>query len=284
MDVNELEKAITAETRGVMAVHILGNSAPMDKVMAVIEKHDLVFIEDTCESLGTTAFGRALGTYGEFGLYSFYYSHHITTGEGGAIVCRNKEDLELLRCLRAHGWTRSLSNREQIELAHPGIDPSFLFCNTGFNLKPMEIQAAMGLRQLDRLTRANAERVTNHGRIENALRAHSAWNNQLQLPEVPHGTNPAWFGFPFLLSPEFRSRRGAYSRWLNRNGIEHRPIATGNIMRHPVFRHLSMSREASSFPGAEAVHSGFFIGVHSRRLDSGVPEALADILLGYEFH
>ena len=106
MDLDDMEKKLTKDVRGIVAVHILGNCTNMDRLMNLVKKHDLFLMEDTCESLGSKYKNKCLGTFGDFGTYSFYYSHHITTVEGGMIVCNDDEDYELLKCLRAHGWTR----------------------------------------------------------------------------------------------------------------------------------------------------------------------------------
>src|SRR5882724_4446714 len=112
LDMADFRRKITPKTRAVMAVHILGNTAPMAEVLSLVKEHELLLVEDSCESLGTLFQGRHVGTLGDFGSYSFYYSHHITTGEGGMVVCNTLEDWDLLKCLRAHGWSRELSNRE----------------------------------------------------------------------------------------------------------------------------------------------------------------------------
>ena len=110
-----------------------------------LEKYDLILIEDTCESMGSKYDGKTLGNFGDFGTYSLYYSHHITSGEGGVVTCKTLEDYNLLLCLRAHGWTRHLTNREEVEhkYATEGMDSRFCFINAGFNFRPMSIQAAM---------------------------------------------------------------------------------------------------------------------------------------------
>ena len=115
---------ITPRTRGIVAVHVLGNSTPMAQLLEIVQEHDLILIEDTCESLGSRWNDCYLGTFGDLAL-SFYYSHHITTGEGGMVVCNDPDDHDLLVCLRAHGWSRSLSNRDEIEARHPYIIRDF---------------------------------------------------------------------------------------------------------------------------------------------------------------
>jgi len=150
VDLEKLKSKITSKTKAMVVVHILGNSAPMTSLLKLCADNDLIVIEDTCESLGSKTNGKFLGTLGDFGTFSFYYSHHITTGEGGMVLCHSQEDYDLLKCLRAHGWSREMSNRKELEELHSDVDPRFLFVNVGYNFRPMEIQAAFGLHQLER--------------------------------------------------------------------------------------------------------------------------------------
>ncbi len=283
-DLADLRARITPRTRGLVAVHVLGNSAAMAGLVGLAAEHGLILIEDTCESLGSRADGRCLGTFGDFGTYSFYYSHHVTTGEGGMVVCRTRADLDLLKCLRAHGWTRELSDRAAVEARHPDIDARFLFVNLGFNLRPTEVQAAMGLRQLERLDRMNATRVDNWARLRRALEIHPRWRAQLAFPEAAPGTEPAWFGFPCLLDPGAGADHRAYLAYLTARGVENRPIISGNFARQPAVRLLGLDADPAAYPGAEHVHRhGFFIGLHTEPLGDAVVARLADILLGFPF-
>ena len=138
--VSELRRRLTPRVKAVMAVHVLGNSTNMVELQDFVREHGLVLVEDTCEALGSFYYPAAavdgqhnkrrfLGTCGDFGTYSFYFSHHITCGEGGMVVCKTEDDFNLLRCLRAHGWTRHLTNRAAVEAEHASVDPRFLFIN-----------------------------------------------------------------------------------------------------------------------------------------------------------
>jgi CDP-4-dehydro-6-deoxyglucose reductase, E1 len=278
VSIDAVRRAITRATRGIMVVHVLGNSSPMEELLRIVEEQDLILIEDTCESLGSIALGRPLGSHGSFGTYSFYYSHHITTGEGGMVVCNDPEDRDLLRCLRAHGWSRELSTRNDVEARNPKIDPRFLFVNLGFNVRPLEVQAAFGLEQLDRLSVMTATRNENRRRLIECLQAHPAWGGQLQWTSAGKGTEPAWFGFSALLNR--RTNLPRYLRELDRRGVENRPIISGNFARQPALSLLGIQVDPANFPGAERVHDhGFFIGLHSAPLSQTTIQRLADILL-----
>ncbi len=280
-----LEAALTPETVGVLLVHALGNSAPMTDIISFVDAHNLIVVEDTCEALGSKYTGGMLGTAGQYGAFSFYYSHHITTGEGGMVVCHEQQDADLLRSLRAHGWSRDDKDRAAVEAKYPEIDPRFLFLRQGYNLRPMEMQAAIGHVQLARLARRNRSRNANHRRIVAALRAHPKWREQLQVPVAASGTKPAWFGLPLLLDDNLTHRRRSYLAYLTDRGVENRPIISGNFLAQPARKTLQRygcEQRPEDFPGAEEVHErGFFIGVHGVLLTDQDVHDLADILLGF---
>ena len=278
LSIEDLERRITSKTRAIMMIHVLGNSAPIAEAMAIARQHDLIVIEDTCESLGAAAGDRMLGAHGDFGTFSFYYSHHITTGEGGMVVCHTAADADLLRCLRAHGWTRELAGREEVEVASPDIDPRFNFVNLGYNLRPLEVQAAFGIIQLARIREMNRVRNENRHKIIAAMTAHPLWSDQYSFTRASTGTSPAWFGFTLLSSGE--RDVPALLRTLTSRGVENRPVISGNFARQPALRLLGLEIDPRDYPGAEAVHSrGFFIGLHSTPLSDSLVEQLADVLL-----
>ncbi|MCB0362726.1 MAG: DegT/DnrJ/EryC1/StrS family aminotransferase, partial [Bdellovibrionales bacterium] len=159
MNLESIDQAISDKTGAICPVHVLGNAVPFEGIAQKAQEHQLWVIEDTCESLGTRYDKKFVGTRGDMGTYSFFFSHHITTIEGGMIVTDNDDLAELLRCLRAHGWTRHLKNREQVEKKYSHIDPRFLFVNSGFNVRPTEINAAFGMKQLEKLENFNQRRV-----------------------------------------------------------------------------------------------------------------------------
>lgn len=278
VSLDALRKALTPATHAIMAVHVLGNACDVGALADIADAQDLVLIEDTCESLGARAAGRPLGTFGDLGTYSFYYSHHITTGEGGMVVCRTQEDADLLRCLRAHGWSRNLSDREEIERANPDVDPRFLFVNAGYNLRPMEVQGDFGICQLARLHDMNAARNANRDRIVHALQSHPRWRKQFRFVEPGPAVEPSWFGLSLLIADD-RDRR-AFLDALTARGVENRPIICGNFTRQPAWRRLGYPIDPASLPGAELIHErGFFIGVHTEPLPDAAVANLAGILL-----
>lgn len=278
ISIDDLRAKITPRTRAIMIVHVLGNGCDMAAITKIANEHELIAIEDSCESLGTLSHGRHAGTHGQFGTYSFYYSHHMTTGEGGMVVCKTLEDYDLLRCLRAHGWSRQLSNRADIEAEWPDVDPRFTFVNLGYNVRPLDVQAAIGGVQLARLPEMNASRNANRARILEAMQSHPLWREQFHAAQPDVASQPAWFGLAMRLAGDRPLRQFLAS--LTNLGVENRPVISGNFCRQPAWKRLGYDIEPSAFPGAEEVHHrGFFIGIQSSPLPDARIAALADRLL-----
>jgi CDP-6-deoxy-D-xylo-4-hexulose-3-dehydrase len=271
LSIDSLEAAMSRfPIKGIMMVHVLGNSTDLSRLLKLVDQHGLVLIEDTCESLGSTFNGKALGTLGDFGTYSFYFSHHMTTIEGGMVVANTLEDYDLLRCLRAHGWSREQSNRDELEAQNPAIDPRFLFVNVGFNVRPMEIQAAFGLEQLARLDEMNRNRKENTYLIRNAFRNSRLWNGQLLFPLSSPGLDACWFGFPFVVDASIPMDYKRFTECLMEAAIDTRPIVSGNMDLQPAVRLFDIERGMSPFAGAQQIHDrGVFIGVHTKPLEAG---------------
>ncbi len=256
------------DIKAIMMVHVLGNSTVMDELLGLVRKHGLILVEDTCESLGSKYSNDYLGTIGDFGTFSFYFSHHMTTIEGGMVVTKSQEDVDLLRCLRTHGWSRELSNRSELETHNSHIDPRFLFVNMGYNLRPMEIQAAFGLEQIKRLEEMNTSRRANFNNIRKVFISHPLWKEQLIFPRASQGTDPCWFGFPFLINPKLNVDKKALIVKLMACGIDTRPIVSGNMAVQPATKLFNVDLSMAPFTGAQIIHEqGIFIGCHSKLLN-----------------
>ena len=277
--------------RALMAVHVLGGSSEMGPLLALARARGLILLEDTCESLGSRArlpgdagAGAMLGTFGAFGAYSFYFSHHITCGEGGMVVCQTEADLNCLRRLRAHGWTRHLTNRAAVEAQHPDVDARFLFVSVGYNVRPMEVQGAMLRVQLRKLDAFNACRRDNLARIAAALGRDARFASRMALMAAAPGTDPAWFGVGVVLHRPYAHQLREYLAYLGRAGVENRPVISGNFVRQPMIAAALPHLRAADFPGAEVLHTrGFFIGVHQLPVADADIDALVRIMLGFDF-
>ncbi len=258
--------------RPVLAVHLMGQPCEVEAPLVV---------EDACAAAGAKVGGRMAGALGVAGAFSFYFSHHVTTGEGGMITTSDRELADACRSIRAHGWARDRSDRERLERLHPEVDPRFLFVTPGTNARPTEIQGAFGVHQ--------ARRVERFVRIRNAN--HRAWceiveERRLPLrvfPQVP-GTRHAAFGFAMLLDEDAPVGRAELCRRLEARGIETRPISGSNLARQPAVRDLPGVRVEGPLPVADAVHErGFFVGQsHAFGPEHGefLARSLADILAG----
>ena len=269
------------EIKAVMMVHVLGNSTQVGELLEIVEDNNLLLIEDTCESLGSKYKDHFLGTLGNFGTFSFYFSHHMTTIEGGMIVTKTLEDHDLLKCLRTHGWSREQSDREALEAKYEHIDPRFLFINLGYNVRPMEIQASFGLEQIKRLDKMNAHRRENVCQLRQAFRSHGLWKNQFEFPKPTDGLDPCWFGFPLIINEKIKIDYKQFSRALLERGIDTRPIISGNMALQPAIKHFNIDLSMGPFLGAQTVHDcGFFVGCHSKLLSSERICWLADTILG----
>jgi CDP-6-deoxy-D-xylo-4-hexulose-3-dehydrase len=259
MDLSALKGAISDKTVAICPVHVLGNAVEMNPVLDLAKQHGLWVVEDTCEALGTEYLGRPVGTLGDIGTYSFFFSHHITTIEGGMVITPHNELAELFRCMRAHGWTRHLKNREKTEALYADIDPRFLFISTGFNLRPTEINAAFGIQQLKKLSGFNSRRqsvamqwIESFGPLEKS--------GQLMPMQPNPGVNCTWFGFPVRCAT--REVRDKFKSFLESRKIETRPIICGNLARQPAFRSIQ-HRISGSLTGAdEVMDKGLFWGSH----------------------
>ena len=259
LDLSKLERKITSKTKAIMAVHVLGNSTNMNKLMSIVNKYNLTLIEDTCESLGSTYNNKYLGTFGKFGSYSFYVSHQLIAGEGGMLVCNNLEDYKIAHTLRAHGWDRGLKRKQNTD---------FNFINSGFNLRPLDLTAAIGLNQLKRLTKSIKIRSSNRDKIISSVHNSKKWNNQLSFLEPQKNLKPSWFGIPILLNKRLVKYKKQYLKKLNQNGIETRPIISGNFLNQPSIDLYRLNAKREKFPIAQDIENrGFFIGLHTKKIE-----------------
>lgn len=240
-------RARTARTRAVLAVHLLGQPAAVDAF------DDLLVLEDACGAHGAVFHGRRVGGLGAAAAFSFFFSHHISTIEGGMVVTDDGELADALRSLRAHGWVREREDRRAWAARRPEIDPRFLFVSAGYNLRPTELAGAFGLVQARRLPAWLERRRANH----------AAWCAALAdlvevFPEAP-GTEHAGFAFPFVV----RGDRAALMAHLEAHGVETRPISGGNLARQPAFERVPGVRAPVPLPVADRVHEqGLFVGNH----------------------
>lgn len=221
-----MEAGYSGRVRAIMPVHVYGNPCSMSAVADYARKHGLLIVEDCCEALGA----EPIGEEGIISTYSFYFSHHMTTFEGGMVVTKYVDLVERLRILRSHGWVRDCISPQIYTNRHPDIDPRFLFVDQGYNLRPTEIAAAVGLKQLPKLARFVRARREAAAMLTEGLERHGALlHPQLETP----GTRSSWFGFPLVVDERARFTARQLRAYLEREGIETRPVICGNIARQP---------------------------------------------------
>ena len=280
ISLDDLKKKISKKTKAVMCIHILGTSTNMQKLNQIAKKYKLLIIEDTCESLGARYNNKYLGSFGEFGTFSFYYSHQITCGEGGMIVCKNKEDYNILKTLRSHGWSRNTTFEKRFKKKYQKVDNRFMFVNSGYNLRPTDIQAAIGLSQFKRLEIFKKIRKENRIKIIKNLKSHIKWKNQFKFVEINKNIHPSWFGLAILLNPDYKIKKKKYLNYLNSVGIENRPILSGNFLNQPSVKIYNLRPKKNNFPNAQKIEDlGFFIGLQTEKISKKTLVYLTNHLL-----
>ena len=280
IDLDQLEKKISKNTVAIMLVHVLGISTNMKKLKKIIRKHKIELIEDTCESLGAKFDNKNLGTFGRFGTYSFYYSHQITSGEGGMITCDSIEDYNILKSIRSHGWSRDTIFHSKFSKKYPQIDNNFLFIGPGYNLRPTEIQGAIAFNQFKKLDKFIKLRKKNRSLIINALKKHKLWNNQFDFVKIEKNIDPSWFGLPFLINKDLMVNKSKFLKYLTINGIENRPIISGNFLNQPAAKFYNFKYNPNDFINSNEIEKrGFFIGLHTKLIKQKELRTLVNHLL-----
>ena len=259
IDPEAAARAVGPRTRAILPVHLLGNACDMRALGALVERHGLAMIEDSCEAHGARFESRPVGTFGTMGTFSFYFSHHISTIEGGMVVTDDPALGDLARTLRAHGWIRDVKKRPDVQGAP--IDERFLFVNLGYNLRPTELQGAFGIHQMPKLEPYIKIRRDNVEFWNAGLRRHARWLSECPGRDTA-GSRSVWFGYPITVRPGAPFTREALVEFLEGRGIATRPIMAGNFRDQPAIR-LFPHRIAGSLERAEQVmKQSFFIGNH----------------------
>ncbi|MFB6209894.1 MAG: DegT/DnrJ/EryC1/StrS family aminotransferase [Candidatus Nanohaloarchaea archaeon] len=269
LDIQTLEENIDDATVGIMPVHLLGNPCNMDQITRLAERNDLFILEDCCEAHGAEWKSNKVGSIGDIGTFSFYFSHHMTTIEGGILVTDNDEIAQIAKSIRAHGWIKDRDDKEEIAQKYPELDSRFLFVTEGYNLRSTEINAALGLKQLDRISE-NIEKRREIARYWNK-EIEQRFSKEVILNEQQENGLHSWFAYPIVLRD---SKKKEVVETLEEEGIETRPIVAGNIAEQPCME--SIKHEKTSLKNAEKVmEDGFYVGLHK---DIEKPEALINAL------
>ena len=280
MSIESLKKKITSRTRAIMCVHVLGTSTNMDQIQKLIKNKKILLIEDTCESLGAKFNNKYLGTFGEFGTFSFYYSHQITSGEGGMIVCNNSYNYNILKSLRSHGWSRETNFHSFYKKKFKKIDDRFLFINSGYNLRPTEVQAAIAQNQFKRLDNFINIRKKNRNKIIETIKKNPKWDDQFNFVKQSKRVSPSWFGLPIIINIKYLNKKKKFLQYLTKIGIENRPILSGNFTNQPSTQLYKLNKDGFIFSNAEKIENlGFFIGLHTSKISNSMAKYISNNLL-----
>lgn len=254
MDLDELEKAITVNTRAIFAVNLLGNPNDFDRLLHICDEHDLILIEDNCESMGAKYNGKFTGTFGICGTFSTFYSHHMATMEGGMILTDDGELNDIMKSIRSHGWTRNLSKNSRFNTKKDKFYEMFNFIFPGYNVRPIEMEAAIGREQLKKLDKFLKERK-NNGKyfLDKFSNIHSIFLQKNQ-------DDSSFFGFPIIFKNELE--REKFIKLCDEHNIEYRPIVAGNFTKNKVIEYFDYTI-SGDLKNADILHNnGLFIGNH----------------------
>ena len=273
IDAAQLEAALTPRTRMVLAVSILGNPAPLTEVRAFCDAHGLVFFEDNCESMGASTDGRWCGTFGDVNTFSTFYSHHISTMEGGLLLTGDREIADLARAIRNHGWARDLPADSPINTGRHN-DPFFeayRFMLPGYNVRPLELCGAVGREQLKKLDAMLEIRRANARLFVELFAADDRFIIQRE------NGRSSWFSFTIVLNPARDIDRSRIMDALRRADIGFRMITGGCFLRHEAIKYFDYDT-AGPIVNANIAHDrGFFVGNHPRDLTTEI-HRLRDVL------
>ncbi|EEG56865.1 DegT/DnrJ/EryC1/StrS family aminotransferase [Enterocloster asparagiformis] len=258
IDLNSLRRNITNKTKMILLVNLLGNPNDFDVIRDMCKGKDIIIMEDNCESLGAKYNDKQAGTFGIVGTYSSFYSHHICTMEGGTVVTDDDQLYEYMLAVRAHGWTRNLPDNSTIyEKRSDPFYESFNFIIPGFNIRPLEMEGAIGQEQLKKMDGMIKQRRKNAEYFKNRMQKFEDIRIQKEIGES------SWFGFALLLQGKLLGQRDKIVHALRENGIETRPIVAGNFTRNKVIEYMDYSIP-EKLVNADDIHfNGFFIGNHS---------------------
>ena len=254
LNLDELKEAITEDTKAIFAVNLLGNPNDFDKLMKICDDNNLILIEDNCESMGATYNNKFTGTFGVCGTFSTFYSHHMATMEGGMILTNDSELNDIMKSIRSHGWTRNLSEDSSFNTKKEAFYEMFNFIFPGYNVRPVEMEAAIGREQLKKLDGFLKERK-NNGKyfLDKFSNINSIFLQKNQ-------DDSSFFGFPIIFKNE--AEREKFIILCDENNIEYRPIVAGNFTKNKVIEYFDYTIYGDLENSNILHNNGLFIGNH----------------------
>lgn len=257
MDTSKVRSAIDSRTSAIFAVNLLGNPCELQILKDIALENNLLLIEDNCESMGATLNDRFSGTFGIAGTNSTFFSHHISTMEGGLVTTDSESLMHTLKSIRAHGWTRDLPVDNFVhDKSGNDWDDLYRFVLPGYNMRPLEMEGALGIQQLLKLDKFILQRRANASHLNSMSSQLTNYRFQKE------NGKSSWFGFSIVLRERLHGMRGQLLEKLAYHGIETRPIVTGDFTANPVMQHMEYV-PLPKLPNAQEIHqNGFFVGNH----------------------
>ncbi len=265
-DLQKLGSAITSKTRVIFLVNLLGNPNYFTKINSLIKDKNIFLLEDNCESMGAKFEEKYAGTFGVMGTFSLFFSHHISTMEGGVVITEDEELYHIIRALRAHGWTRDLPQENKVTGTKSSnkFEESFKFVLPGYNLRPLEMSGAIGRVQLKKLPEIIKQRRKNGNCYKLMLTNHPLFYIQEELGES------SWFGFSLIIREDSNITREDLIEKLDQIGFESRPIVGGNFTKNKVMRYIDHEIHQTLDNADYIDQNGLFVGNHHYPIEDGI--------------
>lgn len=272
LDATKLEEALSEKTRAILFAHTLGNPADMDSILEFAKLHGLYVMEDTCDALDSRYGGKLCGTFGDVSTFSFYAAHHLSMGEGGALLTNNITLYRQALSIRDWGrtcWCQTGEANPNGACGHRfehkyknlpyGYDHKYVFSNIGYNLKPLDLQCAIGIEQLKKLPLFTEKRKQNFDILYGALKE---YESSFILPRKLPKSDPSWFAFPLTVKPDAAFSRRDIVAYLEEHQIETRMLFGGNILKHPAYENIRYRISGTLDQTEKVLENTFFIGVY----------------------
>ena len=257
LDENLIEKSISKKTKAIMPVHVYGNPCNMDEILRIKKKYDLLLIEDCCEAMGAKYKDKTIGSFGDVGTFSFYFSHHITTLEGGMCVTNNIDLSERMKILRAHGWLRDIDYPEKFNSFE--IDKNFTFVDLGYNFRITELQGDFGIKQLAKFDRILKKRKKVFWGWKKIF---DEYSDLFLIQQEQKNGESSFFGFAITLKKNCSFKVNDIRKFFQINGIETRPIICGNIALQPAMKNYEHRIFRKLINSSYVMDNSFSIGCH----------------------
>ena len=275
---DNIEKAINNKTIAICCVHLLGSPCNMDRIVNLSREHNLYLIEDSCEAHGAEWNKNKVGNFGDLSSFSFFFSHHISTGEGGIISTDNEQFIDKIKSLRAHGWIRDKSNKESIAKKYPNIDKRFLFDEIGFNLRPTDVTAALGVNQINKLDEIIKKRRNNHFYWKEKFKN---FEDLIYTIDDSEKGIISPFVFPLVIRENSKINRDEFQRYMEKKDIETRSVAAGNLLNQPFANNYKGFEKRYDLSNSDYLMDNSFFWGNSHLVTEEEREYVSKVVIDY---